>query len=98
MNALVNTPNVWTACISLLAHIAEIVANLALLQSYLYVNPPRYLLAFSVNLGSSVAALASVTAVYLYLRRANRRMEQGLSTGKSGPTETQIQNGYKYPL
>ncbi|KAG7528709.1 hypothetical protein FFLO_05970 [Filobasidium floriforme] len=78
INAISNTPNVWTA--------------------YLYKSPPRYLVAFSVNLAAAVIAIGFASMTYLYLRKQNRKLEAGEPMGNSGPTETQISNGFRYPL
>jgi hypothetical protein len=66
--------------------------------SYLYYDSPRYVAAFSVNLGAAVVAFASATATYLYLRRQNQLMDQGKPLGRSGPTSVQQANGFRYML
>ncbi|THZ39556.1 MFS general substrate transporter [Aureobasidium pullulans] len=66
--------------------------------SYLYYDSPRYVAAFSVNLGAAVAAFLSATASYFYLRRQNQRLDQGKPMGSSGPTPVQQANGFRYML
>ncbi|KAI4762782.1 MFS general substrate transporter [Aureobasidium sp. EXF-3400] len=66
--------------------------------SYLYYDSPRYVAAFSVNLGAAVVAFASATATYFYLRRQNQMMDQGKPLGRSGPTPVQQANGFRYML
>ncbi|KAI4852177.1 MFS general substrate transporter [Aureobasidium sp. EXF-8846] len=66
--------------------------------SYLYYDSPRYVAAFSVNLGAAVVAFASATATFLYLRRQNQMMDQGKPLGRSGPTLVQQANGFRYML
>ena len=67
-------------------------------RAYFYKSPPRYLVAFSVNLAAAAIAIGFAIATYLYLRRQNRKLEAGEPMGNSGPTEVQIANGFKYPL
>jgi MFS family permease len=78
INALCNTPNIWT--------------------SYLYSNAPRYVLAFGVDLAASVGVVICAAATYLYLRNQNRKMDRGEPLGKSGPTQLQIESGFRYQL
>lgn len=66
--------------------------------SYTYYDSPRYVAAFAVNLGAAVLAIALATATYLYLRRENRKMDQGRVLGKSGPTAVQQAAGFRYVL
>lgn len=66
--------------------------------SYLYYDSPRYVAAFSVNLGAAVVAFASATATYLYLRKQNQLMDQERPLGRSGPTPVQQANGFRYML
>ncbi|KAH0346383.1 putative MFS transporter, partial [Aureobasidium melanogenum] len=66
--------------------------------SYLYYDSPRYVAAFSVNLGAAVVASASASATYFYLRRQNQLMDQGKPLGRSGPTPVQQANGFRYML
>lgn len=78
INAVCNTPNIWTA--------------------YLYYDSPRYVVAFGVNLGAAVVAICFSTATFLYLRRQNRKMDQGKHLSKSGPTTAQVAGGFRYML
>ena len=78
INALCNTPNIWT--------------------SYLYSNAPRYVLTFSVDLAASVGIIVTAAATYLYLRSQNKKMHRGEPLGKSGPTQLQIESGFRYQL
>ena len=79
INALCNTPNIWT--------------------SYLYGNNgPRYVLAFSVDLAASVGVILSAAATYFYLKRQNAKLDRGEDTGKYGPSQVQIEAGFRYQL
>ncbi|KAK5130110.1 hypothetical protein LTR08_002450 [Meristemomyces frigidus] len=66
--------------------------------SYTYYDSPRYVAAFAVNLGASLIAIGMATATFFYLRKQNRRMDQGLQLGKSGPTAVQQASGFRYVL
>ncbi|KAL1983241.1 hypothetical protein VTN96DRAFT_339 [Rasamsonia emersonii] len=78
INAVCNTPNIWT--------------------SYLYYSPPRYLAAFLVNLAAASLAIAFTVVTWLYLRRQNAKLDQGLDVGKNGPTAAQLAAGFRYIL
>lgn len=78
INAVANTPNIWT--------------------SYLYRSPPRYLVAFIVNLTFATVAIAAATVIRFYLRRENAKMDRGQDIGKSGPTKAQRTAGFRYIL
>jgi NADH:ubiquinone oxidoreductase subunit K len=74
-------------------------ANLPnIFTSYLYKAPPRYLNAFLVNLAAAGVAIAFATLLRLYLRRQNAKLERGEAMPKSGPTEAQQAQGFRYPL
>jgi hypothetical protein len=49
-------------------------------------------------LAAAVIAIGFASMTYLYLRKQNRKLEAGEPMGNSGPTETQIANGFRYPL
>ena len=66
--------------------------------TYLYIGAPRYLLAFLVNMAAAALAILGAVGTLYYLRRQNRKLEQGLSTPKSGPTEAQKASGFRYML
>ncbi|GAB7358660.1 hypothetical protein MBLNU230_g3889t1 [Neophaeotheca triangularis] len=66
--------------------------------AYLYYDSPRYVVAFAVNLGAAIVAIGFATFTFLHLRRANRKLEQGLDLGKHGPTRTQLRSGFRYLL
>lgn len=78
INAVANTPNIWT--------------------SYLYRSPPRYLVAFIVNLAFAGVAIIAATVIRFYLRRENAKMDRGQDIGKSGPTQAQRMAGFRYIL
>ncbi|KAL4880354.1 major facilitator superfamily domain-containing protein [Aspergillus karnatakaensis] len=63
---------------------------------YLYSGAPRYLAAFTVNLVAAVAAMILATVTRVYLMRQNRKLEQGETTGRNGPTPAQQASGYRY--
>lgn len=65
---------------------------------YLYVGPPRYFLAFMVNLVAAAGAIMIATTIRFYLRRENQKLDEGKPVGKSGPTEAQIASGFRYQL
>ena len=65
---------------------------------YLYNGAPRFFVAFTVNLVASVAAIVVATITRFYLRRQNRKLEQGEPTSKSGPTAAHIASGFRYQL
>ncbi|KAM0549207.1 hypothetical protein ACHAPJ_009516 [Fusarium lateritium] len=65
---------------------------------YLYGGAPRYLAAFAVNLAAAAGAIVIATLVRFYLKRQNWKLENGQDTGKSGPTEAQKANGFRYML
>ena len=69
-----------------------------ILTSYLYYDKPRYVAAFGTNLGAAFIAIGMATVTFLYLRRENRKMDQGLQLGKSGPTAVQQASGFMYLL
>ena len=66
--------------------------------AYTYYDEPRYVAAFAVNLGAAVIAIGMATCTFLYLRRQNRKLDQGFSLGKHGPTAVQQACGFKYIL
>lgn len=66
--------------------------------SYLYKNAPRYLTAFSVNLAAAVVAILFATAFKFYLKRENAKLDRGEDMGRSGPSQAQIDAGFRYPL
>ncbi|EXJ59882.1 hypothetical protein A1O7_04029 [Cladophialophora yegresii CBS 114405] len=66
--------------------------------SYLYRSPPRYVVAFIVNLVFAGVAIVAATVIRFYLRRENARMDRGEDVGKSGPTEAQRMAGFRYIL
>ena len=67
--------------------------------SYLYGdNGPRYILAFSVDLAASVGTIIAAAATWYYLRRENAKLDIGEDTGKSGPSQVQIEAGFRYQL
>jgi hypothetical protein len=78
INAICNTPNIWT--------------------SYLYFNGPRYIVAFSVDLAASVGTIAFALLTWYYLRRQNAKIDRGEHLGASGPTQVQLDAGFKYQL
>ncbi|KAJ3533060.1 hypothetical protein NM208_g8155 [Fusarium decemcellulare] len=65
---------------------------------YLYNGAPRYLAAFAVNLAAAAGVIAIATVVRIYLKKQNWKLENGQDTGKSGPTEAQQSNGFRYML
>jgi hypothetical protein len=65
---------------------------------YLYNGPPRYFLAFMVNLVAAAGAIIIATTTRLYLRRENQKLDEGKPVGKSGPTEAQVASGFRYQL
>jgi NADH:ubiquinone oxidoreductase subunit K len=66
--------------------------------AYLYYDSPRYIAAFAVNLGAAVIAIGMATATFIYLRRQNRKLDQGKDMGRSGPTLRQQAAGFRYML
>ncbi|KIX01122.1 uncharacterized protein Z518_10188 [Rhinocladiella mackenziei CBS 650.93] len=66
--------------------------------SYLYRSPPRYIVAFIVNLAAAGLAILVATVIRIYLRRENAKMDRGQDVGKSGPTEAQKMAGFRYTL
>lgn len=66
--------------------------------AYTYYDEPRYLVAFLINLGASVIAIAMACVTFFYLRRQNHKMDQGKVLGKSGPTPVQQAAGFRYML
>ncbi|ETI25288.1 hypothetical protein G647_04663 [Cladophialophora carrionii CBS 160.54] len=66
--------------------------------SYLYRSPPRYIVAFIVNLAFAGVAIVAATVIRFYLQRENARMDRGEDVGKSGPTEAQRMAGFRYIL
>lgn len=65
---------------------------------YLYGGQPRYFAAFSTNLAAATGAIAIATISRIYLRRQNWKLDNGMPTGKSGPTEAQKVGGFRYQL
>tara|TARA_R110002060_G_scaffold12011_13_gene17345 strand:+ start:240 stop:533 length:294 start_codon:yes stop_codon:yes gene_type:complete len=70
----------------------------AVWTSYLYYSAPRYLTAFLVNMAAAALAICFATATRYYLKRQNAKMDRGLATGKSGPTERQTEAGFRFLL
>ncbi|KAL1876145.1 hypothetical protein Plec18167_005408 [Paecilomyces lecythidis] len=66
--------------------------------SYLYYSSPRYLTAFVVNVAASALAIAFAVVSRIYLGRQNSKLDRGVPVGKSGPTDAQIANGFRYIL
>jgi hypothetical protein len=66
--------------------------------SYLYRSPPRYIVAFIVNLAAAGVAIIAATVIRFYLRRENAKMDRGEDVGKGGPTEAQRRAGFRYIL
>lgn len=83
---------------SAIALINAVVNTNNIWTSYIYFGAPRYLAAFSLNFASAAGAIALATVTWMYLRRENRKLDQGLETGKSGPTEAQKASGFRYIL
>lgn len=67
-------------------------------SSYLYYNPPRFVTAFIVDLAASAAAIGMALVTRWYLKRQNRKMDEGEDTGPSGPSEVQLAAGFRYQL
>jgi len=67
--------------------------------SYLYQNNgPRFILGFSVDCAAAVGAVIAATATYLYLKRQNAKLDRGEDCGKHGPSQVQIDAGFRYVL
>lgn len=66
--------------------------------SYLYFGAPRYIVAFSVNLAASVVVILLVLVLALYLSRLNKKLDNGQSLGKNGPTDVQIEGGFRFQI
>ncbi|WRT68772.1 uncharacterized protein IL334_005752 [Kwoniella shivajii] len=66
--------------------------------SYLYYDSPRYIAAFAVDLAAAVGAIFCAAGTYLYLRNQNRKIERSMDMGKHGPTQLQIEGGFRYQL
>jgi hypothetical protein len=66
--------------------------------SYLYSGAPRYLVAFMVNLAAAASAIVLASITMIYLRRVNKKLDEGKDTGKSGPTAAQKEAGFRYTL
>ncbi|WVR07590.1 hypothetical protein IAU60_004632 [Kwoniella sp. DSM 27419] len=66
--------------------------------SYLYYDKPRYLAAFGVDLAAACGAIVAALSTGYYLRRQNRKIERGEDLGKHGPTQLQIEKGFRYQL
>ena len=64
----------------------------------MYTKPPRYVTAFAVNLAASVVGLCMYAVYHLYLRRQNAKMDRGERMPKSGPTQVQLDAGFRYQL
>lgn len=67
-------------------------------SSYLYYSPPRYVVAFIVDLAASAAAIAMAFVTRWYLKRENRKMDEGEDRGPSGPSDVQLAAGFRYQL
>ncbi|KAL1412169.1 hypothetical protein Q8F55_003179 [Vanrija albida] len=65
---------------------------------YLYFDPPRYTVAFIVNLVASVALIVVVLAKRRYLVQQNRKLDRGEDLGPNGPTRVQIEAGFRFQL
>ncbi|WWC71195.1 uncharacterized protein I206_105148 [Kwoniella pini CBS 10737] len=66
--------------------------------SYLYYDSPRYIAAFAVDLAAAIGGITMAGFLYLYLRNQNRKIERGEDLGKHGPTQVQIETGFRYQL
>lgn len=67
-------------------------------SSYLYYSPPRFVPAFIVDLVASALAIGMALVCRWYFKRENRKMDEGLDTGKHGPSEVQLAGGFRYQL
>ena len=61
-------------------------------------NGPRYVLAFSVDLVASVGTIFFALLTRWYLMRQNKKIEDGRAMGATGPTQVQIEGGFRYQL
>ncbi|KAE8150843.1 major facilitator superfamily domain-containing protein [Aspergillus avenaceus] len=66
--------------------------------SYLYFSEPRHLAAFLVNLAAAALTIALATITRMYLGRQNHKLDQGMDTGRNGPTGAQKAAGFRYTL
>ncbi|EKD05605.1 hypothetical protein A1Q2_00095 [Trichosporon asahii var. asahii CBS 8904] len=66
--------------------------------SYLYFGAPRYVVAFGVNLGASVVVILLILVLAGYLSRLNKKLDNGQSLGKNGPTDVQIEGGFRFQI
>lgn len=98
INAVCNTPNSASFPISHYSLVIDLLMVLPVWTSYLYYSPPRYLAAFLVNLAAASLAIAFTVVTWLYLRRQNAKLDQGLDVGKNGPTAAQLAAGFRYIL
>lgn len=67
-------------------------------SSYLYFSPPRFVPAFTVDLAASAAAIFMALVCRWYFACQNRKMDEGIDTGKHGPSEVQLAAGFRYQL
>ncbi|KAI5480105.1 hypothetical protein MNV49_001765 [Pseudohyphozyma bogoriensis] len=65
---------------------------------YLYKAPPRYLVAFIVNLAAAGLGVGFATATRIYLRKKNAELDRGDVSARGAPTQDQIDAGFRYVL
>ncbi|KAF2716523.1 retrograde regulation protein 2 [Polychaeton citri CBS 116435] len=65
---------------------------------FIYTGAPRYLVAFLVNMAAAAVAVLVATYFRFYLRRQNIKLDNGVDTGRSGPTPAQRIGGFRYLL
>lgn len=97
INCICNTPNSESFAVCRIEYQKKL-TPLSVWTAYTYYDAPRYVAAFAVNLGAAVIAIGIATSTFLYLRRQNRKLDQGLSLGKNGPTAVQQASGFRYIL
>lgn len=66
--------------------------------AYLYYQPPRYPVAFAVNLAASVMLIVVVLGKRTYLANLNRLLDKGEDLGPNGPTKNQVEAGFRFQL
>jgi hypothetical protein len=66
--------------------------------SYIYTGAPRYTIAFSVNIAASFCVIVVVLILRRYLQHLNKRLDRGEDLGRSGPSEAQIEGGFRFAL
>lgn len=81
-----------------IAFVISVCNTMNVWTSYLYGGAPRYLLAFSVDLVAAALAIGFATALMLYLRRQNQKLDLGKDLGINGPTAAQKASEYRYIL